>query len=64
VTIGGIMRIVLPQFAVAVGAAIYGGRTAIIVAVLVVGTLGAFLSFQGLRAAAPGAWNYWSVNAR
>jgi hypothetical protein len=54
VTIGGIMRIVLPQFAVAVGAAIYGGRTAIIVAVLVVGTLGAFLSFKGYVPPRPG----------
>jgi hypothetical protein len=46
-TIGGIMRIVLPQFAVAVGSAIYGGRSSTIVAALVVGTLGAFLSFKG-----------------
>jgi hypothetical protein len=53
-TIGGIMRIVLPQFAVAVGATIYGGRTAIIVAALVVGTLGAFLSFKGYVPPRPG----------
>jgi hypothetical protein len=45
--IGGIMRIVLPQFTVAVGATIYSGRTSTIVAALVVGTLGAFLSFTG-----------------
>ena len=53
-TIGGIMRIVLPQFAVAVGATIYGGRTSIIVAALVVGTLGAFLSFKGYVLPRPG----------
>jgi len=46
-TIGGIMRIVLPQFTVAVGATIYSGRASTIVAALVVGTLGAFLSFTG-----------------
>ncbi|XIA65712.1 hypothetical protein ACFIOY_05525 [Bradyrhizobium sp. TZ2] len=46
-SIGGIMRIVLPQFAVAVGSTIYGGRAATIVAALVVGALGAFLSYKG-----------------
>ena len=46
-TIGGIMRIVLPQFAVAVGSAIYGGRSSTIAAALVVGAMGAFLSFKG-----------------
>jgi hypothetical protein len=46
-TIGGIMRIVLPQFTVAVGSTIYGGRTSTIMGALVVGTLGAFLSFTG-----------------
>ena len=46
-TSGGIMRIVLPQFAVAVGSTIYGGRTSTIVVALVCGTLGAFLSFKG-----------------
>jgi hypothetical protein len=45
-TIGGIIRIVLPQFAVAVGSTIYGGRTSTIVAALIVGALGAFLSFK------------------
>jgi hypothetical protein len=46
-TIGGIMRIVLPQFAVAVGSNIYGGRASTIVAALIVGALGAFLSYKG-----------------
>ena len=46
-TIGGIMRIILPQFTVAVGATIYSGRASTIVVALVVGTLGAFLSFTG-----------------
>jgi hypothetical protein len=46
-TIGGIMRIVLPQVAIAAGSTIYGGRASTIVAALVVGTLGAFLSFNG-----------------
>ena len=46
-TIGGIMRIVLPQFAVAVGSTIYGGRASTTVAALIVGALGAFLSFKG-----------------
>jgi hypothetical protein len=46
-TIGGIIRLVLPQFAVAVGSTIYGGRTSTIVAALIVGALGAFLSFKG-----------------
>ena len=40
-------RIVLPQFAVAVGSTLYGGRTSTIVAALIVGALGAFLSFKG-----------------
>ena len=46
-TIGGIIRLVLPQFAVAIGSTIYGGRTSTIVAALIVGALGAFLSFKG-----------------
>jgi hypothetical protein len=53
-TIGGIMRIVLPQFTVAVGATIYSGRASTIVAALVVGTLGAFLSFTGYVPQRPG----------
>ncbi|SIT53903.1 conserved membrane hypothetical protein [Mesorhizobium prunaredense] len=46
-TIGGIMRIVLPQVALAVGSTIYSGRTSTVVAALITGTLGAFLSFKG-----------------
>ena len=46
-TVGGIMRIVLPQFAVAVGSTIYGGRASTIVAAMIVGALGAFLSLKG-----------------
>jgi hypothetical protein len=46
-TIGGIMRIVLPQVAITVGSTIYGGRASTIVAALVVGALGAFLSVRG-----------------
>ena len=46
-TIGGIMRIVLPQFAVTVGSTIYGGRASTIVAALIVGALGALLSIKG-----------------
>jgi hypothetical protein len=53
-TIGGIMRIVLPQFAVAVGATIYDGRTSIIVAALAVGALGTFLSVKGYMPPRPG----------
>lgn len=46
-TIGGVIRIVLPQVAIAAGSTIYGGRAATVVAALIVGTLGAFLSFRG-----------------
>lgn len=45
--IGGIVRIVVPQIAVAVGSNIYGGRANTIVAALIIGTLGALLSFKG-----------------
>lgn len=48
-TIGGIIRIVLPQVAIAVGSTIYSGRASAIVAALIIGTLGAFLSFKGYR---------------
>src|SRR5262245_52990677 len=48
-TIGGIIRIVLPQIAVAVGSTIYSGRANTIVAALITGTLGALLSFMGYR---------------
>ena len=46
-TIGGIIRIVVPQVAIAIGSTIYGGRAATIVVALIVGTLGAFLSLKG-----------------
>ncbi|WP_085044016.1 hypothetical protein [Ensifer aridi] len=46
-TIGGIVRIVLPQVAIAVGSTIYGGRASTIVVALIMATLGAFLSFKG-----------------
>ena len=46
-TIGGIIRIVVPQIAVAIGSNIYGGRAPTIAVALIVGTLGAFLSFKG-----------------
>ena len=46
-TIGGIIRIVLPQVAIAIGSTIYSGRASTIVAARIVGTLGAFLSFKG-----------------
>ena len=46
-TIGGIMRIVLPRVALAVGSTIYSGRTSTIVVALLTGTLGTFLSFKG-----------------
>lgn len=46
-TIGGIMCIVLPQVAIAIGSTIYSGRASTIVAALLTGTLGAFLSVKG-----------------
>ncbi|MCC8947500.1 hypothetical protein H8A97_20900 [Bradyrhizobium sp. Arg62] len=46
-TLGGISRIVLPQVAIAIGSTIYSGRAATVVAALIIGTLGAFLSFKG-----------------
>lgn len=46
-TIGGIIRIVLPQVAIAVGSTIYGGGASAVVAALIIGALGAFLSFKG-----------------
>jgi hypothetical protein len=46
-TIGGIIRIVVPQVAIAIGSTIYGGRPPTIVVALIVGALGAFLSFKG-----------------
>jgi hypothetical protein len=46
-TIGGIIRIVVPQVAIAIGSTVYSGRAPTIVVALIVGTLGAFLSFRG-----------------
>ena len=46
-TIGGIMRIVLPRVAIAIGSTIYSGRASTIVVALITGTLGTFLSFKG-----------------
>ena len=46
-TIGGIIRIVMPQIAVAIGSTIYGGRASTIAVALIIGALGAFLSFKG-----------------
>jgi hypothetical protein len=46
-TIGGIIRIVLPQVAIAIGSSIYSGRVPTIVIALIVGALGAFLSIKG-----------------
>jgi hypothetical protein len=46
-TIAGVIRIVLPQVAIAIGSSIYSGRVPTIVIALVVGALGAFLSIKG-----------------
>jgi hypothetical protein len=46
-TIGGIVRIVVPQVAIVIGSTVYGGRVPTIVAALIIGTLGSFLSFKG-----------------
>lgn len=46
-TIGGVIRIAAPQVAIAIGSTIYSGRASTIVAALIVGTLGVFLSFKG-----------------
>jgi hypothetical protein len=46
-TIGGIIRIVMPQIAVAIGSTIYGGRASTVAVALIIGALGAFLSFKG-----------------
>ncbi|PDT08321.1 hypothetical protein [Rhizobium sp. M1] len=46
-TIGGAIRIVLPQIAIAVGSTIYSGRASVVVAALTTGALGVFLSFKG-----------------
>ena len=41
------LRRLLRQVAIAIGSTIYGGRAPTIVVALIVGTLGAFLSFKG-----------------
>lgn len=46
-TIGGAIRIVLPQIAIAVGSTIYSGRVSAVAAALTIGALGVFLSFKG-----------------
>jgi len=46
-TIGGIVRIVVPQIAIAIGSTIYSGRTLTIIIALIIGVLGAFLSVKG-----------------
>ncbi|WP_431324836.1 hypothetical protein [Rhizobium sp. YTU87027] len=46
-TIGGILRIAVPQVAIAAGSTIYSGRAATMLVALFIGTLGAFLSFKG-----------------
>jgi hypothetical protein len=46
-TLGGVIRIVAPQVAITIGSTIYSGRTSTIAVALIVGTLGAFLSFKG-----------------
>jgi hypothetical protein len=45
-TIGGIIRIVVPQIAVTIGSNIYGGRANTIVAALIIGIPSAFLNCQ------------------
>lgn len=46
-TIGGVIRIVVPQVAIMIGLTIYSGRAPMIIAALIIGTLGIFLSFKG-----------------
>jgi hypothetical protein len=46
-TVGGIIRIVVPQVAIAIGSSIYSGRVPTIVIALIVGALGTFLSIKG-----------------
>ena len=46
-TIGGIIRIVVPPVTIAIGSTIYGGRAPTIVVALIIGALGAFLSVKG-----------------
>jgi hypothetical protein len=46
-TIGGTIRMVLPQVAIAVGSTIYSGRTSVVVTALTTRALGVLLSFKG-----------------
>jgi hypothetical protein len=46
-TIGGVIRIVAPQVAIAIGSIIYSGSASTIVAAVIIGALGALLSFKG-----------------
>jgi hypothetical protein len=46
-TIGGIIRIVVPQVAIAIGSTIYSGRVPTMVVALIVGALGVFFSVRG-----------------
>ena len=45
--IGGIIRIVVPQIAIAIGSNLYSGRAPTVVVALIVAALGAFLSVRG-----------------
>jgi hypothetical protein len=49
--IGGIVRIVLPQFAVSLATKIYSGAIVLVIVAVVALLLGAFLSFHGYRQA-------------
>ena len=46
-TTGGIIRIVVPQVAIAIGSSIYSGHVPTVVIALIVGGLGAFLGIKG-----------------
>ena len=63
-TIGGIIRIVVPQVAIAIGSTVYGGRAPTIVAALIIGALGAFFSFKGYVRRAPDGDRTNGLNAR
>ncbi|MDI7863898.1 hypothetical protein MRS76_18250 [Rhizobiaceae bacterium n13] len=45
--LGGVARIVAPQFAIAIGSTIYGDRASTVMIALLVGALGALLTFKG-----------------
>lgn len=46
-TIGGIIRIILPQAAIVIGSTVYSSRASIIVAAMIICALGGFLTFKG-----------------